>query len=219
MGKVQIFEGVSAQWPVALRWQNLVLRPLKRRDRAEWDSVRAANAQWLQPWDATHPPVWGEADRLPTFGHMVRAMNRDARAGHSFPWVLCVQQPGQHHARVAGQVVAAPVQWGSVRSTALGYWVDHRLAGRNIVPTAVALAIDYLFDRVGLHRVEINIVPQNIASHRVVEKVGMRYEGLRKNYLHINGMWTDHDSFAITTEEWPLDGLVAQLQADFPLKQ
>ena len=69
----------------------------------------------------------------------------------------------------------------------IGYWVDREVAGRGIIPTAVALACDHCWFGLGLHRVEINIRPENVASCRVVEKLGFRVEGLRPRYLHIDG--------------------------------
>ena len=89
----------------------------------------------------------------------------------------------------------------------LGYWVDQARAGRGIVPTAVALATDHCFSALGLHRMEINIRPENGPSLRVVEKLGFRDEGLRLRYLHIDGEWADHRSFALTAEEVP-EGLL-----------
>jgi ribosomal-protein-alanine N-acetyltransferase len=70
------------------------------------------------------------------------------------------------------------------------------------MPTAVALASDHCFD-IGLHRVEINIRPENMASRRVVEKLGFRPEGMRPALLHIDGAWRDHLAFALTAEEVP----------------
>ena len=88
-------------------------------------------------------------------------------------------------------------------SATLGYWVDQDRAGRGIVPTAVAMATDHCFRQLGLHRMEINIRPENVASLRVVEKLGFRDEGLRPRYLHINGQWADHRSFALTGRGGP----------------
>jgi ribosomal-protein-alanine N-acetyltransferase len=73
----------------------------------------------------------------------------------------------------------------------------------------VALASDHALFTVGLHRVEINIRPENVASLRVVEKLGFRDEGVRRAYLHIDGAWRDHRTFALTAEELP-EGLVAR---------
>ena len=64
----------------------------------------------------------------------------------------------------------------------------------------MALATDHCFS-IGLHRIEINIRPENMASRRVVEKLGFRPEGLRPRYLHIDGDWRDHLSFALTVDE------------------
>jgi ribosomal-protein-alanine N-acetyltransferase len=63
------------------------------------------------------------------------------------------------------------------------------------------MAIDYLLLEGGLHRVEVDIRPENAASLRVVEKLGLREEGLKQRFIHIAGAWADHRSFAITKEE------------------
>jgi ribosomal-protein-alanine N-acetyltransferase len=88
-----------------------------------------------------------------------------------------------------------------VSSATLGYWISKEFAGRNITPYAVALVIDYLFDALALHRVEIDIRPENVPSIRVVEKLGLRKEGLKERFIHIDGAWRDHFVFAITREE------------------
>ncbi|GMA86300.1 hypothetical protein GCM10025868_15500 [Angustibacter aerolatus] len=95
----------------------------------------------------------------------------------------------------------AGIGWGSLRSGHIGYWIGHEFAGRGITPLAVALATDHCLRVVGLHRVEINIRPENAPSLRVVEKLGFRDEGLRERYLHIDGAWRDHRTFALTAEE------------------
>jgi ribosomal-protein-alanine N-acetyltransferase len=50
---------------------------------------------------------------------------------------------------------------------------------------------------------EICIRPENAKSLRVVEKLGFRYEGLKRRYIHINGDWRDHFCFALVAEEVP----------------
>ena len=56
---------------------------------------------------------------------------------------------------------------------------------------------------------EVNIRPENEASLRVVQKLGLREEGLRRAYLHVDGAWRDHRSFAVTAEEVP-EGLLTR---------
>lgn len=112
---------------------------------------------------------------------------------------------------VVGQLTVSSITWGSARWAQMGYWIDEGHAGRGIIPTAVALACDHCFTVVGLHRIEIAIRPENVSSLRVVEKLGFQRIGRARRYLHINGMWRDHDLFALTVEDVP-EGVVARLQ-------
>jgi ribosomal-protein-alanine N-acetyltransferase len=103
----------------------------------------------------------------------------------------------------AGQLNVAGVVRGSMDSAHIGYWVDQRVAGRGVMPTAVALATDHCFGPVGLHRIEVNIRPENAASRRVVEKLEFREEGTRERYLHISGDWRDHLTYALCRDDVP----------------
>ncbi len=128
---------------------------------------------------------------------------RQARAGRAMPFALT------YEGDFVGQVTVTALTWGSARSAQVGYWVDQRVAGRGVVPTAVAMVIDHLFEAAGLHRVEIAVRPENTASLRVVEKLALRQEGAAPRYLHIDGDWRDHLLFALTAEEVP-DGLLSR---------
>lgn len=192
--------GIGTGWPVRLQDGPLVLRPLRRRDGAAWNSVRTANATWLAPWEATHPE---QGTRAMTFGAMVRTLQREARAGRMLPFAI------EYEGRFAGQVTVNNIVWGSLRSGQIGYWVDRSVAGHGIMPHAVAMTVDHCFFGLGLHRIEVSIRPENAPSLRVVEKLGFRHEGLRRRYLHIDGAWRDHATFALTAEDVP-GGLVTR---------
>ena len=60
---------------------------------------------------------------------------------------------------------------------------------------------------------EISIIPRNRASRRVVEKLGIREEGIAERFLEIDGVWEDHMRYAITSEEWV--GREAELVAEW----
>lgn len=192
---------MSHGWPARLREGRIELRPLRLRDATAWREVRTRNARWLRPWEATLPLA--EHDAPTTYGAMVRRLRAEAREGRSLPFALTVD------GAFAGQVTIGGIARGSLLSAYIGYWIDQRVAGRGIMPTAVAMATDHCFQEVGLHRVEINIRPENTASLRVVEKLGFRAEGLRERYLHIDGDWRDHLTFALCAEDVP-EGLLAR---------
>ncbi|MFM5903605.1 MAG: GNAT family N-acetyltransferase [Microbacteriaceae bacterium] len=167
------------------------LRLVKMRDARELERLILSNRAWLRPWEATNPSGPNSFD----IRGMVRGLIRQVDAREGLPFVIEVD--GQ----VVGQLNVANILFGSVSSAIIGYWIAPEYAGRGIAPTAVALATDYLFNDLRLHRVEIAIRPENGPSLRVVEKLGFRYEGLKQRYIHINGAWRDHYLFALTHEE------------------
>ncbi|MDO5633681.1 MAG: GNAT family protein [Micrococcus sp.] len=195
----------SARWPVTLRYGRLIVRPLRYRDAAAWEEQRRVNDAWLTPWDATSPvPESGPA----SFGQMVRWQRRAAREGSGFTWGIALGEEHERRDQLIGLISLGGIQTGSILSGAIGYWIDQRHAGQGLTPMAVAMVCDWAFLSHGLHRVEINVRPENAASLRVPHKLGFREEGLRERYLHVAGQWCDHVSFALTAEE-ASDGVLA----------
>ena len=179
----------------------MVLRPLRLRDAGTWSSLRTANEDWLSPWEGRAPrqpeASWPARHTPAVFTAMLRGLRREVRAGRSLPCAIEVD------GRLAGQVTVGNVVRGAFDSGYVGYWVDGRLAGRGIAPTAVALLTDHCFDVVGLHRIEANVRPENVASLRVVEKLGFVRESLHRRYLWIDGEWRDHVGWALLREDVP----------------
>jgi ribosomal-protein-alanine N-acetyltransferase len=169
--------------------------------------VRRRNVEWLRPWEATLPPeAIAQGDSPPTFAMMVRRLRREAREGRTLPWALSYQ------GSLVGQVTVGGIAWGSLRAGYIGYWIDSQVAGRGIMPMAVAMACDYSLNILRLHRIEINIRPENAASLRVVEKLELPQEGYRREYLHIDGAWRDHVTYAVYADQVP-EGLVSRYRA------
>jgi ribosomal-protein-alanine N-acetyltransferase len=161
--------------------------------------LRARNIQWLAPWESTLPYTVGDGGAAGPAAYrlMVRTLRRQAKRGTALPFAV------DYDDRFVGQVTVSTIIRGSLQSASIGYWVDQTLAGRGIIPTAVALVVDHCFAEVGLHRVELNVRPENARSRRVAEKLGFHDEGLRSRYLHIDRAWRDHVCYALTVEDVP----------------
>ncbi|MBF4635603.1 GNAT family N-acetyltransferase [Agreia pratensis] len=172
----------------------IVIRPIRVRDARALERELMENRGWLRKWEATNPHGPMSFDTRAS----IRSLQSNARAGYGLPFLI------EYNGELAGQLNVSSISYGSVSSASIGYWVSERFAGKNITPTAVALASDYSFFQVGLHRIEICIRPENSPSLRVVEKLGYRYEGLRRRFIHINGDWRDHFCFALVAEELPV---------------
>lgn len=157
--------------------------------------------EWLRPWEATVPP--GDRSVPRSFRAMVRDLERQARDVRGIGGVVTVG------GAFAGQVNVNNIVLGSARFGQIGYWISQQYAGRGAMPVAVALLVDHCFTAVGLHRIEVAIRPENAASLRVMEKLGIPEVGFASRYLHIDGAWRDHRLFAITVEDVP-EGLLAR---------
>ncbi len=177
----------------SLRDGAVTIRAIRLRDARQLERELLENRSWLRRWEATNPVGPLSFDVRGS----IRNLLSNARDGFGLPYIIEVD------GEIAGQLNVSGIAYGSLSSATIGYWVSERFAGRGVTPTAVALATDHVFFTMGLHRMEICIRPENDPSLRVTEKLGFRYEGLRRRYIHINGDWRDHFCFALTVEDVP----------------
>jgi len=177
-------------WPIEIKGQDIFLRPLRFRDRAQWNRVRTENREWLSPWEATIPLTSQESYKeLPSFFEMVKILNHEARNGRSLSFAIW------HSHQLIGQITLGGVMYGAMRGGHIGYWIDRNFANRGYTTQAVEILTQYAFQELKLHRLEINLRPENASSRRVAEKAGYIFEGVRPRYLHIDGHWRDHITF------------------------
>ena len=184
----------------------MTLRPIRLRDARALERELMENRSWLRTWEATSPYAPMSFDTRAS----IRSLLAHSRTGSGLPFLV------EYNGELAGQLNVSSVTWGSLSSASIGYWVGEKFAGRSITPIAVALATDYCFGQLGLHRMEICIRPENAPSLRVVEKLGFRYEGLRRRFIHIDGDWRDHYAFALTREDVPEGVLQRWVQGRAP---
>lgn len=104
---------------------------------------------------------------------------------------------------IIGSVVLSGIMRGNYKSCFMGYKMDVDHTGQGLITEACNKVLAFAFDEDGvdMHRVEINVVPNNHASIRVAHKLGFVEEGFSKAYLNIDSQWKDHLRFAKTREE------------------
>lgn len=180
-----------------LHTRRLTLRGLRPSDFPQWSEVRVRCSEWLRIWEPRRQPGTPDPSRdLVAFTSRCTARERERQlgSGHAFGVF--------HGSTFIGEVNISNVRRGPFQSADIGYWVDQQHAGRGYTPEAVVGVLGYAFEHLSLHRVEIAIIPRNRRSLRVVEKLGIRSEGVAERFLEINGVWEDHVRHAITSEEW-----------------
>ncbi len=179
-----------------LSGRRLWLRTLDEQDYPAWLAIRSRCRDWLVPWEprpAGAPPA--PEDRA-SFAARCAARERERQLGGGYGFGIFVGT------QLVGEITLSSIQRGPFQNGFIGYWIDRAMAGQGLAPEAVVVVLRFAFEELRLHRVEIAIVPRNHASRRVVEKLGLREEGVAVRFLEIDGVWEDHVRYAITAEEW-----------------
>ncbi len=104
--------------------------------------------------------------------------------------------------QILGTVTLSNVVRGPLQSCFVGYKVDQQFQSKGIATEGIAHVIQFAFKRLKLHRIEANIMPDNLASIKVIEKLGFKKEGFSEQYLKINGKWEDHLRFALINKDF-----------------
>ena len=182
--------------PITLHGRRVVLRTMNEQDYEAWHEVRIRNHDWLLKWEPRSAHASHLAEDRRSFVSRCAIRERERQIGTGYGFGIFVG------GRFVGEITLSSIQRGPLQSAFIGYWIDQAAAGQGLMPEAVVAMLQYAFESLRLHRVEINIIPRNHASRRVVEKLGLRNEGVSERYLEIDGAWEDHARYAITSEEW-----------------
>ena len=106
---------------------------------------------------------------------------------------------------IIGTVALSNIMMGNFCSCFLGYRIDKDECSKGFATEALEQVISFAFGTLNLHRIEANIIPGNIASICVAEKLGFVYEGASEKYLLLNGQWQKHLHYALINYNWERD--------------
>jgi ribosomal-protein-serine acetyltransferase len=151
------------------------------------DHNREHLRRWL-PWvDHSHSP-----EDIRQFIVRVQAQFEADQGPNTGVWVDGV---------FAGNVGCHPIDWAN-RSCSLGYWIDAAQQGKGAITRCCAAMLDYLFDELHLHRVEIRCGIGNTRSCAIPQRLGFTREGLLGEAEWVNGRWVDLVVWGMIEEQW-----------------
>ena len=84
----------------------------------------------------------------------------------------------------------------------IGYWLGERFMGNGLATRAAGVAASYLFENVGLHRVEMQCGIENTRSRAIPERLGFTLEGIRRESHFVAGRYMDHAVYSMLSGEW-----------------
>ncbi len=176
------------------------LATLMESDYPAWLEVRNRCRDWLVPWEPRSKGAPLPAEDHASFTARCAMRERERQLGSGFGFGIFLE------GRFAGEVTLSSILRGPFQNGSIGYWIDRDVAGDGLIPESVVVLLQFAFQTLRLHRVEVAIIPRNAASRRVVEKLELRDEGVALGFLEINGEWEDHVRYAMTSEEWAARG-------------
>ncbi|MGD8190806.1 GNAT family N-acetyltransferase [Brevibacillus ginsengisoli] len=180
--------------------EHIHIRPLGIEDAEELLELRMVNREFLRPFE----PIQTEAHyTLDVQREIISKSSHDWEQGMSYGFGVFQNDTNE----LIGRVNLSNVVRGAWQSCTLGYFMDHHQNGQGFMTEAVRLVLEFAFEHNNLHRVQAAVMPRNLPSIRVIEKSGFLFEGLAKYYLHINGVWEDHNVYSLTREFWKRESM------------
>jgi [ribosomal protein S5]-alanine N-acetyltransferase len=179
--------------PFRLVGERVLLRPPERADYDEWATLRARSRNFLTPWEPSWP-----ADALSRASYRARIgrYGEDWRTDQSYNFFVF-----RSDETLIGGIGLSNVRRGVAETASLGYWIGEPYARQRYMTAALALILDFAFERLRLHRVEAACLPTNVPSRTLLQRTGFQQEGYARSYLLIDGKWQDHLLFAILRED------------------
>lgn len=171
-----------------LHTERLTLRPFEASDAAGLAAYRSDPEVYrYQDWEV----LFAEAQAAELIAEL---------AGHPGPVPGAWQQIAIEHAGELVGDVALNLD-DDARLAMIGYSLRSDRQGRGFAAEAVAAVIDRLFEAYDVHRVAATLDPANVASARLLERLGFRDEGRAVGAAWVRGEWLDDDRYAILRHE------------------
>ena len=182
-----------------LNTPRLTLRSPIEGDAKALMEYYARNKNFFKPWVPFFPPNFFSVE----FQKLKIESDRQLlKKGVKISSLLFLK--GNHQqSNIIGDISCSNIVRGVFQSGHLGYKMDKDHCRKGLMTEALSRFITYLFEVEKLHRLEANVIPENTASTKLLLKLGFMLEGHSKEYLKIDGKWSDHNRYALINQNFP----------------
>ncbi len=176
--------------PPKLETDRLVLRMIEKKDcRDMFDYASHEDVTRFLSW-SPHPNV----DY--TRGY-IKVVHKHYRSGDFYDWAIVYKADGKMIGTVGFTGIDVKNNLGEI-----GYVLNPKYYRMGLATEAAKRVVKFGFDVIGLNRIEAKFMPGNEASHRVMEKIGMKFEGTGRQVMFVKGEYKDISVCAITKDEY-----------------
>jgi len=188
-GAIVSDRAVSPAYPT-LTTERLVLRPLRRSDAGDVRRLAGSRAVAEAALHIPHPFEDGVAE---AWIAEVRARHEE---GRGVAFAVTLRSDGS----LVGAIGLSEIE--PSHRAELGYWIGEPFWGRGYATEAAHPVLAFAFERLGLIRVHANHLARNAASARVLQKIGMRHEGVLRRHVRHSGVFEDLELHALLASDW-----------------
>lgn len=172
-----------------IRTERLTLRELTLEDRAD-------HARLTSSPEVVRYLYEDVLDSDASLAHLEKRI--PARLPGEGDWLnLAVEVDGRYLGEVGVSLASI-----ANRQCEIGYVFLPEASGHGYATEAAAAMVDFACDQLGAHRVAGRLDARNLASARLLERLGFRFEGTFRENEFVKGEWTDETVYAITEPEW-----------------
>jgi RimJ/RimL family protein N-acetyltransferase/protein tyrosine phosphatase (PTP) superfamily phosphohydrolase (DUF442 family) len=169
----------SLEAPIRLETSRLLLREFEMSDKD------ACHAYGSDP-EVVRFMTWGPNSPEQTRDYLQRVTRSEGEERRTFELALVLREENVLIGGVGMRIRSAEHREGDI-----GYVLHRQYWNRGLVTEAARRMLDFGFDVLGLHRIFATADTENKASLRVMEKIGMRSEGVLRRHLFLRGEWRD----------------------------
>jgi ribosomal-protein-alanine N-acetyltransferase len=180
--------------PLAIETARLKLRPFTVDDVDDiWPAVSDPDFPKLMSWEA-------HKDKAET-REWLDSASRVVSSDEEVKWAI------EYEGKAIGAIGLHEITW-QVRAfrldrAELGYWLSPAYQRKGIMTEAVQAIVRFAFETIGLHKVVVTCMAENVASRRVIEKAAFRWVGRSEDDVWRDGKWHAHLIYELTAPEWP----------------
>ena len=174
-----------------LETTHLILRPFALTDAPDVQRLAGAPEVADTTLNLPHPYAVSDAEQW------IASQPARLEAGSSAAYALTRRTDGVLLGAISLMEISA-----RHRRAELGYWLGVPFWNQGYMTEAAAALIDYGCDQLGLHKITAVHFVRNPASGRVMQKIGMRQEGMQRRHVCKNGVFEDEVLYGLLAEEW-----------------
>lgn len=170
--------------------ERLILRKFRSEDNASmrknWISNPAIQKMYSEPVYTTVTEV----------AEVIKKFKTGYQADNYYRWAIALKDEPGCIGQIAYFLIDERNHWGEIE-----YCIGEDFQNKGYMTEAVKAILDFGFDEIGLHKVQVCHKSNNIPSRRVIEKSGFVYEGALRDYFFMDGEYVDRIYYSMLETE------------------